>query len=161
MNRLAGREHLLDLVVAELPQLQTPLGRLEERLPVLRGRCQRVVPHQVPRARGEQQLLLRGQHLRAVDRQHRLALLDEVAGEVDEDLLNPAVDPRVDVRHARLVEGHLADRPDRSRLPAQFDGGELHADQLLPFGRDPDRAGRDGASRGSPCPLVPVAASSA
>ena len=93
---------------------------------------------------GEQEFLLRRQHLRAVDRQHRFTLLDGVAGEIDEDLLDPAIEARVDVRDPRLVVGDLADCADQPGLAVPLHGGELHANQLLALGRNLDRAGRHG-----------------
>ena len=66
--------------------------------------------------------------------------LDGVAGEVDEDLFDPAIGPRVHTRDARLVERALADGTEGACLAGQVDGGELHADQLLACARNVDRA---------------------
>ena len=67
----------------------------------------------LPGAHGEQVLLLRGQELRAVDREERLALADGFPGVVDEEILDVALELRSDLVEERFVEGDAADGADR------------------------------------------------
>jgi hypothetical protein len=98
------------------------------------GRPERIALHHLARARREQQLLLRRQHLGAVDRQHRLALPHHVAGEVDEHAFDPSVDAGVHVADPGLVGGDTPDRANRARARTAHDRGERDADGLLPLG---------------------------
>jgi len=141
-NRLTGAKHLFDLTVAQIPELESPLRRFEQGFAVRRGRRERIAVHQVARAGGQQELLLGGEHLGAVDGEHRLPLGHRGAGKVHEDLLNPAFDAGVNVADSRLVGSNLADRADRATRPADADGRELDTDDLLALRRNFERTGR-------------------
>ena len=103
---------------------------------------QRVAAHGALRAEGEQILLLGGQRFGTVDGEQRLALANLPAGEIGEDLVDPAFQAALDFRNARFVERHAGRGADRIGDSFVFGGAVGHADELLLLGRDPDGPGR-------------------
>ena len=101
--------NLIDLLFGNIPELQPSPGRGHE----IRGAFARVGIA----ARGQllvgfqcrDVLALRRQEVRAVERQERLALLDALPGDRDEEFVDPAVDLHGDVVQPGFV-GHDARR---------------------------------------------------
>ena len=60
----------------------------------------------VLRLDGQQVLLLRGQRFGTVDGEQRVALFHQLAGEIDEHLVDPAFELAVDLGDLRLVQRH-------------------------------------------------------
>ena len=87
---------------------------------------------------GDQQLLLRGNELRAIDREEGLVLLDELADEIHKHTINPAFEFRVDVSDSGFVVSDLSNRAPRLADWRFRDRSVLHSDQLLFFRTDPD-----------------------
>ncbi len=90
------------------------------------------------RAKRQQVLLLRGQELRTVNGEERLTSVNFFACVVDVQLLDVAVELRRDRVEPRFVDRHPADRADRSSDRARLSHAGLHADELLPRGRELD-----------------------
>ena len=135
--RLPGRFYLFDVVFADVPGKQSTTCRVEELASDIRpcrkgaGRFQR-----------QQVLLLRRDELGTVDRHQRLALLDEDPREVDVEPLDPSGKLGVDEGEPALVILDAADRPNVPNHWPYRDGGQHDSEQLLPIGREADRAGR-------------------
>jgi hypothetical protein len=86
----------------------------------------------------EQILALARHELRAVDGEDRRPGRHALAGEADEQLLDPARDLRLDLAHASLVGVDDADAADLSRERASLDDRRAHAEHLPPIERHLD-----------------------
>ena len=87
-------------------------GRVEEPLGPLARRGVGRRPEGADRPEREEELLLGGEELGAVDVGEDLALPDVLPGEVGGDVLDVGLEPRVDVVDPPLVVGDAADGPD-------------------------------------------------
>jgi hypothetical protein len=95
---------------------------------------------------GDEILALRQHQIGAVNLKQGLAAPDGLAGRVDEQLLDPPLEFRIDDADAALVGRHGADRPHRMRHAAAGDGFGAHAEHLDALGTDGDRARNSGAA---------------
>ena len=101
----------------DVPQLELAAGRRHERVAVggegLAPGARAPVAAEGPAGRvGEEELLLGGQELRAVDGEERVAPPHRPAHEVGLDRLDEAAELDVDAVDARLVDRHAADGPE-------------------------------------------------
>ncbi len=144
VTRLARPGDLLDLGVAQVPEFQPLAGRCYQRVTLLDRVPKRAVLQHVLALQGQKVFLLRRQHLRAVERQQSLPFLNDLAGEIDEDLLDPALHPGVNAGDAGFVKGDLANGPEGMDPGPGFNFAVTHADQLLLLGTDLNGAHRHG-----------------
>jgi hypothetical protein len=88
----------------------------------------------------EEQLLLAGDQLRRVQREHRLAAPDRLPLEADMEGLDPAADPGLDAVEPTFVDHDRAHRPHRApdRFPSRRRGADSR--QPHPFGIEIHRA---------------------
>ena len=130
----------VDFVVADVPEFQALARGGYQVLGAAHHFVHGIVVHQVASFDGEDVLLLRGEGLGAVDGEQRIALLDQLAGEIDEDLVDPAVQLAVHFGDTPFVERDARGGTDGVGHGFVFDGAVLHADELLFLGRDFDGA---------------------
>ena len=135
-QRLAGALHLLDLGGRDVPELEALAGGGDEIVGAHGDLVQGVVLHLRFGFEREQVLVLRGERLGTVDGEERLAFGDELAGEIDVELIDPAVELGVDLGDLRLVEGDLGDGMDGVRGGCVLGRAVLDTDQLLLAGGD-------------------------
>src|SRR6266508_4795260 len=127
---------MFELRHLDVPQLQPLARRSEQRGAASHGLMKRAVRQLVAAFEREQVLLLRLPEFRAVDADERLPFTDLFAGEVHEDLFNPAFDARMNARDLRLVPGQTPNRAQGSADGFELRRAVSHADQLLLFRRN-------------------------
>ena len=138
LSDLPRLEQATDVALGDVPQLEAALAGLEQRLAALDDVLERAARGGVAVADGLEELLLSRDQLGRVDLEHRLATLDHLAFVLDVELLDPALDLRVDVVDAAFV---VVDPPDGAHLAREIpalDGGHPDAHALDQLRVDPD-----------------------
>ena len=138
LDGLARPQDLVDLLARDPEQLQPATGvRIQARREpvVLVGRPG---VGAVPAARNEH-LLLGPEHVRAVDRRECLAAPHPLSRLGDQELLDPAREPGVDLRQPALVRADHADRPQLAADLLALDRRGAHSDELDAFGGEVHR----------------------
>src|SRR5688572_17821256 len=101
----------------------------------------------IEQAMRENELFLSRHQHRTVDREQGFASPHRRAREVDEELLDPALEFGIHCRQPRLIVGYLADRANAAEHGPEFSGRVGHTNASSALRREPDRAGDRGSRR--------------
>ena len=129
--RLARFLQLGDLFVADVPQVQPLLGRLVKPLSAFQDRLVSFLLRFIAHLEHIHELVLSGQQIRAVNRENRRVLLDQLAAREDEELLHVTFNAADIIPMPLLVVSDHADRANGARERPFLNGRVSHADLLL------------------------------